>query len=97
MDQNVSKYEGFDPPEAHLCSCSGGLERGTFIVVLMVLEAILVFLGMFLVVLEVTRPQVALTQVDPIAPSLTEVGLGSLRLFETFLRSQQLMCNSQVS
>ena len=24
MDQNVPKYEGFDPPEAHLCGCSGG-------------------------------------------------------------------------
>ena len=36
----------------------------------MVLEVILVFLGVFLVVLEVTGPQVALTQVDPTVPSL---------------------------
>ena len=38
--------------------------------VLMVLEVILVFLGVVLVVLEVTGPQVALTQVDPTVPSL---------------------------
>ena len=26
MDQHVSKYQGFDPPEAHLCGCSGGAD-----------------------------------------------------------------------
>ena len=46
-------------------------------VVLVVLEVILVFLGVVLVVLEVTGPQVALTQVDPTAPSLT-IGLKPL-------------------
>ena len=39
----------------------------------MVLEVILVFLGVVLVVLEVTGPQVALTQVDATVPSLTGV------------------------
>ena len=36
----------------------------------MVLGVILVFLGVVLVVLEVTGPQVAPTQVDPTVPSL---------------------------
>ena len=38
----------------------------------MVLEVILVFLGVVLVVLEVTGPQVAPTQVDPTVPSLNK-------------------------
>ena len=41
--------------------------------VLMVLEVILVFLGVVLVVLEVTGPQVAPTQVDPTTPSLIDL------------------------
>ena len=33
MDQNVSKYQGFDPPEAHLCGGSIELQEEDFSVV----------------------------------------------------------------